>query len=132
MVNVTVINLKSITKYLVWIAILGIGIAGTRFFLTNKNKPEIFKEVSKMSFTACLDTTLPDIEGKSEVSKLDAKKITSRGSTLRRMLNVELPMLDTLIVEGEEELPQEIEQIDMAKTDVSTQEIQQNNSTRKI
>lgn len=133
MINVRVIRLKSIIKYLVYIVILIIGIACTRFFIGNKKeeKKDILGQISNLTFTGCLDTTLPDIEGKKDISRLEENKITARGSILKRMLNVELPMLDTLLIEGEEDVVTNEKEVEHAKTDVQTQEIAQNNITGK-
>lgn len=137
MINVTVINMKSIIKYLVFISILIIGISCTRYFYANnKKRVEIgqIDEFSNNSFLGCLDTVLPDIKGKSSISKLEQEKVTSRGSNLKRMLNVELPMLDKLIVDGEEDGVSETiqeEKIEKANIDVTTQEIQENNISAK-
>ncbi len=64
---------------------------------------------------------------------------TSRGSNLRRMLSMELPMMDNLIIDGEEneEIHVEIDNkknttnIEEAKTNVATEEIKENNITPK-
>lgn len=135
MINVTVINLKSLTKYLVGVAILIIGITCTRYFSKNaKIEINIQENISKISLTECLDTTLPNIEGKVDYTKLEENVATTRGSKLKRILNVELPMLDTLIIDEEEEnleVQQETEEIEVAETNVTTQEIEQNNITGK-
>lgn len=70
----------------------------------------------------------------------EIKKVaTSRGSNLRRMLSMELPMMDNLIIDGEEneEIHVEIDNkknttnIEEAKTNVATEEIKENNITPK-
>ncbi len=136
MINVTVINLKSLTKYLVGLSIIVIGIACTRFF-GNKNikiETDFTNGISKISLTGCLDTTLPDIEGKIDYKKIE-QNVTTRGSKLKRFLNVELAMLDKLLIDGEED--EIIEQTpeekpELANTDVTTKEIQENNITGKF
>ena len=137
MINVTVINLKSVMKYLVGVSILVIGIACTRFFYKNNNG-EIVKQVSSISFVQCLDETLPDISGNSDIRKLE--NISTRSSSLKRMLNVELQMMENLeIEENEEKSNEEVveetkqveENLEVAQTNVTTQEIQENNITPK-
>lgn len=132
MFNVTVINIKSITKYLVWILILVVGVVCTKFFFQGNKQKELLQEVSKVDLTSCLSSTLPDIEGKSEISKLSKEKTTSRGSALKRMLQQQLPMMDTLIIDGEEDTIQNQEKVEEAKTGVATTEIQENNITGKF
>lgn len=132
MINVTVINIKSMVKYLVWVIILAVGITCTRFFMSEENSSKLLEQVANISFTSCISETLPDLEGKSKISQLEEKKTTSRGSTLKRMLQVEIPMIDTLIEDGEEEKVAENTQIvENAKTDVTTTPIQENNITGK-
>lgn len=137
MINVTVINIKSIMKYLVFISILIIGIVCTRYFYANNKKRVeigIIEGISDNSLVGCLDTVLPDIKGKNSIAKLEQSQATNRGSNLKRMLNVELPMLDKLIIDGEEEGVSETiqeEKIEKAETNVATQEIQDNNIASK-
>lgn len=134
MINVAVINLKSVMKYLVWISIIVVGISCTRFFYNNQ-KENLIAEIANVSLTGCLDETLPDIQGKSNIRKME-NDTTNRGSTLRKMLNVELPMMDKLIIDGEENEyivanKQEQETLEEAKTDVTTETIEENNITPK-
>lgn len=63
----------------------------------------------------------------------EQKKTTSR-SGLRRVLGVELPMLDTLLEDGEEEGvvdQKKKEEIETAQTEVKTEEIKEHNITSK-
>ncbi len=131
MINVTVINLRSVIKYLVVITILVVGISFTRFFYQNK-KTSITTQIANVDLTSCLEETLPEIKQKDRTIE-----IQNRGSNLRRMLSVELPMMNKLIIEKEEDEYIEVAQDELnkeqelAKTDVSTQEIQENNITPK-
>ncbi len=137
MINVTVINLKSIMKYLVGVSILVIGIACTRFFY-NKSNQDLTTQIASMNFTQCLDETLPDINGNSNIRKFESS-VSTRSSNLKRMLNVELQMMENLVEEDDEkenveeiqEVPQVEENLEVAQTDVTTQEIQENNITPK-
>lgn len=136
MVNVTVINLKSLIKYLVGLLVIVVGIACTRFFATNnvKMQSNFSDKISKISFKGCLDVTLPDIEGKINYDKIE-ENVSTRGSKLKRFLKVELSMLDKLIIDGEENEVIEAkpeEATKLADTDVTTQEIQENNITGKF
>ena len=82
MINVTVINLKTAVKYLVLISILVIGISFTRFFY-HKQKVNLEKGIENINLTACLDTTLPDIQGKTNLRRLE-KNVTSRGKNTQK------------------------------------------------
>ncbi len=137
MINVTVINLKSAVKYLIAILIIVIGISSLKV-LFNKGKTVFTKQVDNISFTQCLDVTLPKIDTKNRKQE----ETTTRSSGLRRLLNVELPVMDNfLIIDGEEDeeiqVPQEESKenqqnnIEMAEADVQTQEIQEHNITPK-
>ena len=89
MINVTVINLKSAVKYLIAILIIVIGISSLKV-LFNKGKTVFTKQVDNISFTQCLDVTLPKIDTKNRKQE----ETTTRSSGLRRLLNVELPVMD--------------------------------------
>lgn len=136
MVNVTIINLKTIIKYLIGVAILTIIIFCTKSIYNKKTKT-IKTQITNINLTSCLDTILPDIERKREISNI--KKTTSRGSIAKRILNKELPIMNNLIIDGEEDeyIRQNIEEniensnIETATTDVKTEEIQDNNITPK-
>lgn len=136
MINVTVINIKTIIKYLVVISILVIGISCTRFFY-NKPKTTVSIKFADINLVKCLDSTLPDIKGNSSIKRFQ-EEVTSRGSGLKRMLGVELPIMNNLIIDGEENeniKPNKNnkieEKIETAKTDVTTQTIEENNITPK-
>lgn len=117
MINVTVINAKAVAKYLLIAIILTciVFISKTIIKQTSGNV-KIGINFENASFIGCIEETLPDIQGKSQIPKLEenAKKVTSRHSSLRRMLSVELGMMNTLIEDGEEE------NIKIAQTDNQT------------
>ncbi len=135
MINVTVINLKTLIKYLVGIIAFVVGVSFTRYFYET-HKTVLSSKLANASLTECLETELPDIEGKNSSRNIN---VTNRGSGLKRMLGVELSMMDKLIVDGEEdeyievaqETEEEKENLETAKTDVKTEEIQENNITPK-
>lgn len=133
MINVTVINLKSVSKYLI-IAITLVLLFGIIRFVSQKVR------IGNLSINAnligCLEKTLPKIEENDNTHKLKEIASSSRSSNLRRMLNVELPMMDNLIVDGEENeeikpAEEKKENLEMAQTGVKTEEIQENNITPK-
>lgn len=136
MINVTVIDMKTIMKYLVGISILVIGISCTRFFY-DKQKTNISIKLADINLVECLDTTLPDIKGNSSIKRFETE-VSTRDSGLKRMLGVELPMMNNLLIDGEEN--ENIkpkgnetieEKIETAKTDVTTKTIEENNITPK-
>lgn len=140
MVNVTIINLKTIIKYLIGIVILIIIIFCTKSMYNKKTK-NIQTQITNINLTSCLDTTLPDIEIKKDITSI--KKTSYRGSITKRILSNELPIMNNLIIDGEEDeyirqnITQDTEQNtnnnnnEIAKTDVKTEEIQDNNITPK-
>lgn len=140
MVNVTVISIRSITKYIIIALVLICIVLGIRVIVKNVNVPtnKVSSILKNANFISCVEKTLPNIKEDSKIQKLeeDAKKVTSRGSSLRRMLSVELGMMDTLIEDNEEEgviesSIEETEQVAHAETDVQTTQVQENNITPK-
>ncbi len=136
MINVTVINLKTSIKYLVWVVILATGLACTSFFIKNSTKITFIQKISTISFNKCLDITLPDIEGK--INRLEEAKITSRSSNIKRVLGVELSMMDNIknndtITSNDINLIEEdiLEETDIADTNIKTEEIKEHNITAK-
>ncbi|MCI9016089.1 MAG: stage II sporulation protein P [Clostridia bacterium] len=136
MINVTVINLKTSIKYLVWVVILATGLACTSFFIKNSTKITFIQKISTISFNKCLDITLPDIEGK--INRLEESKITSRSSNIKRVLGVELSMMDNIknndtITSNDINLIEEdiLEETDIADTNIKTEEIKEHNITAK-
>lgn len=136
MINVTVINLKSISKYLL-IAIIIVGIVT---FARSFSKNITFnRQAINVSMVGCLKETLPKIDENNSAQKIRKITSNSRSSNLKRMLNAEIPMLDNLIVDGEESeeikpsenIKQQEENLQVAETNVTTQEVQENNITPK-
>lgn len=140
MINVTVINIKSLTRYIIIALVLICIVLGIKVIVKNVNVPtnKVSSILKNANFISCVEKTLPNIKEDSKIQKLeeDAKKVTSRGSSLRRMLSVELGMMDTLIEDNEEEgviesSIEETEQVAHAETDVQTTQVQENNITPK-
>lgn len=140
MINVTVINIKSLTRYIIIALVLICIVLGIKVIVKNVNVPtnKVSSILKNANFISCVEKTLPNIKEDSKIQKLeeDAKKVTSRGSSLRRMLSVELGMMDTLIEDNEEEgvIESSIEdtpQVAHAETDVQTTQVQENNITPK-
>ncbi len=135
MINVTVINLKSISKYLLAIIVI---VCIFTFAKSFKKNITLNKKTISVSMVGCLKETLPKIDENNNAQKIKEITSSSRSSNLKRMLNMEIPMLDNLIVDGEEseeikpaEAPKQEENLQVAETDVTTQEVQENNITPK-
>ncbi len=139
MINVTVINIRSLAKYIVIACILIcllFGIKGVIEAMGKKQSHSISVVFSNVSFVSCIEKTLPAMKANSGIQKLeeDAKKVTSRGSSLRRMLGVELGMIDTLIEDKEEDgvvANETKEQVEQAGTNLETAQVTEHNITPK-
>jgi stage II sporulation protein P len=136
MINIAVINLKSIIKILIAVSVLTCIILGIRLVVAYKNDDinSNFRLFDNISFVSCIDKTLPNIKENSNIKKLEeqAKEATNESSSLRKMLSVELGMLDTIIEDTEEEVVTEnTNNIEQATVDVETTTIEENNITPK-
>lgn len=140
MINVTVINIRSLAKYIliacIFICLL-FGLKGIIEKIGSKQQTHsIVSAFQNASFLSCIEKTLPNINGNNEIQKLeeDAKKVTSRSSSLRRMLGVELGMIDTLIEDKEEEgvsKNQTTPEVQQAQTNLETAQVTEHNITPK-
>lgn len=140
---ITVINFKTILKYLLFAVVFFAILSCMKYFHSStteisKLESDILTQIHQYSLIGCLDETLPDIQGKKN-EKYREFATTSRGSYVKRLLGVELPMLDSLEdIEDYTTLPPEevdgistspSKEVDLAKTDVQTQEIKEHNIT---
>ena len=133
MVNVTVINIRSLFKFFCITLILVFVFISIRFI---KGKINFIEQGIKISFVGCINDTLPRIKENETTEKIRKVANSSRSSTLRRMLSTGLPMIDSLIIDGEEneEIHTAINDnanIEETKTNVVTEEIKENNITPK-
>lgn len=137
MINVTVINIKSIIKYLLIAGILVIIIGGIKQIHKNTNNLDTSKlsiNIQNVNFISCIEDTLPKIKQNNNIQKIqeETKQITSRSTYLRKMLGVELGMLDKIIEDGEEEeIIENTPVVEQAAVDVATSQISENNITPK-
>lgn len=137
MINVTVINMKSLIKYIIIACILlcVVGIIKQISENTqNIDSNRIFANFENINFISCIEETLPNIKQSSQIQKIeeDAKQIASRSSLSRKMLGVELGMLDKIIEDEEEErIVENIVKVEQASTEVTTAQIEENNITPK-
>lgn len=146
--NVTVINLRDLLKYLVvLITSIMVIVSATRFFYNKTSTIE--KETvtnEKNIFLNCLKVIIPMIDYKQENSvEVTASVDIEKSSILTKLLNVELGLIDNIkdkntteiISDNNNEENQNIEnnnennnspdEIELAKTDVITQEVTENN-----
>ena len=91
MINLAVIELKDIVKYLVKITIMiVVAVALTKFFSSFKTKLNI----DKNSFLKCLDITIPSIKLSTQEENTASTQETKK--PLKMALEVELGILDSL------------------------------------
>ena len=91
MINLAVIELKDIIKYLIKITLIIVIVVGlTKYFSNMKTKLNI----TKSSFLACFDTVIPSIKNvnKNQESVSDESKV----EPLKMALKVELGMIDSI------------------------------------
>lgn len=133
MINLAVIEMKDIIKYLVRITIVvAVVVVLTRYFLEYRtNLQNQTTQIQGESFLSCLDVTIP---GMKEINGDDEEELYhSTGEELKSMLSVELGMLDNLkpkeeVSEGqnenqvqEESKEEETEKLQEAQTGLETQ-----------
>lgn len=131
MINLAVIELRDIIKYLVKIIIAVVAIAFfTRYFLNFRTKFENqATSLQNKSLLSCLDTVVPSIENMNpNQSKEEKEKV----EPLKMALSVELGMMDTLKSKEEENNVQEQKEEELveAQTGLKT-EVQKSNVTPK-
>lgn len=150
--NVTVINLRDLLKYLVvLITSIMVIVSATRFFYNKTSTIE--KETvtnEKNIFLNCLKVIIPMIDYKQENSvEVSSPVNIEKSNILTKLLNVELGLIDNIkdkntteiISDNNNEENQNIEnnnesnnennnspdEIELAKTNVTTQEVTENN-----
>lgn len=128
MINLAVINLKDIVKYLLKISIIiTILWIFSRFFSNFKEKRiEISNTMDLSKLVICLDETIPGIKqmkNSDEILEIDVKKI----DPLKTMLQTQLGMLFNIKDKKKEEIqPEELEDIQHAQIGLQTQVIENN------
>lgn len=89
MINLAVIELKDILKYLIKITLLIVVVVGlTKYFSSFKTQ----LNVTKSSFLACLDTAIPSMKSVNKKEDTNVKKV----EPLKMPLGIELGMIDTI------------------------------------
>ena len=136
MINLAVINIKEVIKYLVKVTIIiTVVVALTRYFSTYSSS--IVNKISDKTFLNCLDETIPGIK---TMNKKEYK--TDEVEPLKMMLSMEMPMIDSIKKENLqmakeenikieekndniEEEPQ-VEKIEEVKTGIETEVLENN------
>lgn len=141
--NVTVINIRDLFKYvLVLIISILIIVTSTRFFYNKNTKIETQNlTTKKSSLLTCLKLVIPMIDYKQEdtiqiSNEIDIKKT----NILTKILNIELGLIDNIgeksdinnILDNNQKNNEEnnnktSDEIELAKTDLQTQEVTENN-----
>lgn len=97
MINLAVIELKDILKYIIKITIVILIVVGlTKYFSSFKTKINL----DKASFLSCLDTVIPSIKNVNKKDKSENNK--NKVQPLKLALGVELGMMDSVQKDEEE------------------------------
>ena len=145
--NVTVINVKDLFKYLVvLITSITVIVSATRFFYSKNTelKKEQITIVDNENFLlTCLKIVIPMLDYKQEETvEISTEIEINKSSILTKLLDIELGLIDNIqektdIIIGEEDTEiindntnktiENNDEIELAKTDVTTQEVTENN-----
>lgn len=136
MINLAVIQIKDILKYLVRITIVITIVVGlTRYFSDFRTKTENQELVKEYTFLSCFDTVIPSIKSVNQKEKQDEK---IQIGPLKMALEVELGMMESLTNQKGEQKENtknenkiEDEKIQEAKTGLKTQ-VQESNVPQKF
>ena len=116
MINLAVIELKDIIKYLVKLTILIVCVVMlTKYFSSFKTKLNI----DKSSFLSCLDTVIPSIKNVNKKEEATTGQTNKGIDPLKMALSVELSMIDSVEVDGEKTnaIQNQIKEADVTKTE---------------
>lgn len=139
MINLAVIEVKDIIKYLVRITIIvTVVVALTRYFLEYRtNLQNQTEQLQQQSFLSCFDTVIPSIK---EVNGKDEEEMYhDTGGGLKMALSVELGMMNSIKSKNEnvgnelteKNKEEETENLQEAKTGLETQ-VQESNVPQKF
>lgn len=105
MINLAVVEIKDVIKYLVKITVVITVVIGlTRYFSSFKTKIDFTtKEIQAETFLSCLDTTIPSIKEWNQKDEENNIGKTNTTGALKMALGVELGMMDSLSKEDGEE-----------------------------
>lgn len=105
MINLAVVEIKDVIKYLVKITVVITVLIGlTRYFSSFKTKIDFTtKEIQAETFLSCLDTTIPSIKEWNQKDEENNIGKTNTTGALKMALGVELGMMNSLSKEDGEE-----------------------------
>ena len=105
MINMAVLNLKDIVKYLIkFTVVIAVVIGLTKYFSTARvNVAQKAEEIEGVSFVACLDTTIPGIATTNQKEKTEKIK----RSPFESMLQLNLGMINSLKNSATDKKPEE-------------------------
>ena len=122
MINLAVIELKDIVKYLLKITIIiVVAVALTKFFSSFKTKLNI----EKNSLLKCLDIAIPSIKLSAQKEE-NGTNLANKNKPLKMALELELSVIDSL------EKPNEKAENNVAKQEVQTGKSTENESTEEL
>lgn len=139
MINLAVIEVKDIIKYLVRITIIiTIVLSLTRYFLNFRtNLQNGAEEIKNQTFLSCLETVIPSIGNVNHKEESKVEKEIEK--PLKMAMKVELGMMDSIKskeekntnIENSEEIKEEKEELQEAQTGLET-EVQESDVPEKF
>lgn len=127
MINLAVLNLKDIIKYLLkFLLIIVILWSFSKFFSRNKIKQaNIGISLDNSKFLECIDETIP---GMKQLNNKEIETNIKNTNPLKTMLKLELSMIDNIKEKNIENMPEEENEpeIEQAQTGLQTEKIQNN------
>lgn len=129
MINLAVLNLKDIIKYLLkFLLIIIILWSFSKFFSPTKIKQsKLGMSLDNSKFLECLDETIP---GMKQLNEKEMELEIKNDNPLKTMLKLELSMINNIKEKNIENLPKEEEEeevkVEQAQTGLQTEKIQNN------
>ena len=116
MINLAVIELKDIIKYLIKISVVIVIVVGlTKYFSSFKNK----LNTEKNSFLACLDTVIPSIKNVNK--KENKEQINKNINPLKKVLGVELGMVESITKNEEDKEDKKVSKNDKEENEIDSE-----------
>ena len=116
MINLAVIELKDIIKYLIKISVVIVIVVGlTKYFSSFKNK----LNTEKNSFLACLDTVIPSIKNVNK--KENKEQINKNINPLKKVLGVEFGMVESITKNEEDKEDKKVSKNDKEENEIDSE-----------
>lgn len=128
MINMAVLNLKDIIKYLIKITLVIAIVIGLTKYLSSQ-KENVIKHtqtIKEKSFTSCLDTTIPGIASINKKETIDK----SKNNPLKAVLEMELGMLSSTKKDDTNKNNSNVENVAEVKENVNDEKNTQNTNTQ--